>query len=761
MVQAISLSTQPNSCADENCENTQMMLDSSCDISDLGDLVVDEDKSPKHSDVSQSSAKHNQHTEIHEVSSSDISEEIGIFKFGPYVPFERTENGLNLNPKNMIETYHNLAKPSQREERLLSEILHDDTIIETASMVTPILLKKSSIWPAKYVEPLSGTDKNVESGPKMTSETRDPTSSSVDSDDIQIVKEIKIHAKASINEHSNNKKVEDYVHEATTALMSRNTFNRDQLDTYQPVLSIDNYYSSSAVNLLSSIGLSLAQEFRFEQEVKNAKRRIAHSRERDEEAIAHLRSTELRLASARVHNKPFKSQQKYGCHRCSFRSGTRFALDRHLESPHLIKQKVYLCNWCDYKDPHCDNIFRHTVYDHKKTCWVEKLPAAYQCRYCPYESRSKRSYDAHISVCESIFSSECIQSPILDDIYPGLTPKPITQEDIRIYDFTLKSIRCNDLRSFHINNRVRGPISLVPSQSDALAYNRREPLISHAIPLPSQTMGTNTNATKTNVTIQASGRSSEVMNHLATDGHALTAQRAVRLHRFPLPQQPFANAPAMIRSSSHIYMPPPVAPAVPIGPNASIIMRPNSFTQGGSSSTPELINLADDDEDEVQISPSTSTSVMPIAAACDEADLKARCMSCEICDLYMDETGLIHHMELIHDMKIMPRSRPPIKCVVCYKASFHSCDGLDRHMLGAHAIVTPHLQKKVDKHEDSGRCTVCGVLAGMIVHHMKVYHGFNPKNSNLIYECKSCSARYQSYELFTKHALRIHADLVK
>lgn len=73
-------------------------------------------------------------------------------------------------------------------------------------------------------------------------------------------------------------------------------------------------------------------------------------------------------------------------------------------------------------------------------------------------------------------------------------------------------------------------------------------------------------------------------------------------------------------------------------------------------------------------------------------------------------------------MKMQKKSlegRPPLSCQKC-KWRFFTDQGLERHLLGVHCIVTSNVQTLVDQGKDSGRCTVCGkALANKLVAHMK------------------------------------------
>ena len=72
-------------------------------------------------------------------------------------------------------------------------------------------------------------------------------------------------------------------------------------------------------------------------------------------------------------------------------------------------------------------------------------------------------------------------------------------------------------------------------------------------------------------------------------------------------------------------------------------------------------------------------------------------------------------------VKIHPKmlgSRPPLNCQKC-QWRFFTDQGLERHLLGAHGLVTSNMQDLVDNSDDGGRCTICGrAFANQLVAHM-------------------------------------------
>lgn len=51
--------------------------------------------------------------------------------------------------------------------------------------------------------------------------------------------------------------------------------------------------------------------------------------------------------------------------------------------------------------------------------------------------------------------------------------------------------------------------------------------------------------------------------------------------------------------------------------------------------------------------------------------------------------------------------RPPLNCQKC-QFRFFTDQGLERHLLGSHGLVTSSMQEAANKGKDAGRCPVCG-----------------------------------------------------
>lgn len=55
-------------------------------------------------------------------------------------------------------------------------------------------------------------------------------------------------------------------------------------------------------------------------------------------------------------------------------------------------------------------------------------------------------------------------------------------------------------------------------------------------------------------------------------------------------------------------------------------------------------------------------------------------------------------------------NRPPLNCQKC-QYRFFTDQGLERHLLGSHGLVTSSMQEAANNGKDAGRCPVCGKVS--------------------------------------------------
>lgn len=274
-----------------------------------------------------------------------------------------------------------------------TEVLPDDAILDAPSLVTPLLLKKASKW----------------------------IPDSTDRDSLRI----------------NRKSVDQYIKLTTIASLTHTKTN-----TLSQILCLDDYYASSAGELLFAIGLSRVREYTLQSDVKKLSRTISKGGDGVPELEARLDSTEKELSQTQSTNKAYKSDEILRCSQCPFKTESSIVMSGHYEVPHFEK-RMHQCNWCCFSCKEPNLIIYHNLIEHKRRVRIEREQSTHCCRFCQFECKGKRKLVSHLNKCERLFPHHNFLSP--GDYgqydYPAVTSKLITQEDVSAYEQALKTLR--------------------------------------------------------------------------------------------------------------------------------------------------------------------------------------------------------------------------------------------------------------------------------------------------------------------------------
>lgn len=129
-------------------------------------------------------------------------------------------------------------------------------------------------------------------------------------------------------------------------------------------------------------------------------------------------------------------------------------------------------------------------------------------------------------------------------------------------------------------------------------------------------------------------------------------------------------------------------------------------------------------------------------------------------------------------------NRPPLNCQKC-QYRFFTDQGLERHLLGSHGLVTSSMQEAANKAKDAGRCPVCGkvkivinviyeilkininninsfqVFQWKLLNHVSRDHNMTLKPAHLSYKCTVCTATFGMYKQFENHVYSAHSSVAK
>uniref|UniRef100_A0A8R1HQA8 C2H2-type domain-containing protein n=1 Tax=Caenorhabditis japonica TaxID=281687 RepID=A0A8R1HQA8_CAEJA len=154
-------------------------------------------------------------------------------------------------------------------------------------------------------------------------------------------------------------------------------------------------------------------------------------------------------------------------------------------------------------------------------------------------------------------------------------------------------------------------------------------------------------------------------------------------------------------------------------------------------------------------SSSTPSSSSPASA-------QSASFSCEICDTtVVEKEKYLIHLQTMHKQMqgkcLSDMSQgAPLACSRC-RDRFWTYEGLERHLVMSHGLVTADLLTKAQKKEDGGRCKTCGKqYAFNMLQHLVADHQVKLCSAEIMYSCDVCAFKCASYQVLEQHLTTNH-----
>lgn len=503
----------------------------------------------------------------------------------------------------------------------------------------------------------------------------------------------------------------------------------------------NSYFDNPLGKFFMQIGVNLVQEHVQTDLLRSQKRK----RDRDGNKCTpevHMAITSLirTLEFSKENNEPFRLEQKK-CEFCSFKTESALVMAHHLETPHM-RNYVYRCNFCplEVRSPH--DILFHMEAEHNVRGRLERAPAFHQCPSCPFEDNQKGKLTRHLLSCAKKYRPERNQEPPLDFEPPAKIPR------------------------ISRNRPSMAPGNAVyQAAMSGLKQGATHPLLPKLVPAPAPTIGQsllNRGRGRPQMINRYMGDMRNPASALAAQQKAMAQMRPSMLYR---PSGTNAQPQVLLPTSyqltgNQIYQ----------SSSASNSKQPatSSSSSGGAGAAAKLLQ-----QPSISITPLPRQQPAPTPSPTPShgkpgrplGSGKATFVICEICDGYIkDLEQLRNHMQWIHKVKIHPKmiyNRPPLNCQKC-QFRFFTDQGLERHLLGSHGLVTSSMQEAANKGKDGGRCPVCGrVYQWKLLNHVARDHNVSLKPAHLSYKCTVCTATFGMYKQFENHVYSAHSVVAK
>lgn len=155
-------------------------------------------------------------------------------------------------------------------------------------------------------------------------------------------------------------------------------------------------------NICMQLGMNLVEKHSHLELLRFQKNKINHN------SNEYLEEIQTNMNSFTKKNyEPLKLSLKK-CVFCNFKTESSLVMAHHLESPHMMNNKYYMCNFCTLQVRKSKEILQH-MNTHNIKGRVENISVLNQCPNCPFENRSKNELTKHLNFCSKNFCSTNIQ----------------------------------------------------------------------------------------------------------------------------------------------------------------------------------------------------------------------------------------------------------------------------------------------------------------------------------------------------------------
>lgn len=435
-------------------------------------------------------------------------------------------------------------------------------------------------------------------------------------------------------------------------------------------------------------------------------------------------------------NEPYKLNL-HKCQVCGFQTESRLVLQNHRSRSHFRNGK-YQCAMCPEYDTNEQRLLNHYLESHLVIAQKDDLQAKYPCLICEEDFQFKGLRDQHMKMCKKDYARvRHVMAPKLNDdilmVNRWLWDRPPIDPTI--------------LQQQQAAQAQQKKTQLQQAQAQAQAAALRRGVNNAASALLQQQMLQNQQRQQQQMRQQIGA----LMNNRSLIGsNNLIAAMQQHLQR---------AAAAGSRGGATL-----AAAATPFLNNKNLsVASKNALiaAQQLAAQQQALKRNATVLTPQVQKALSNAASMMATTNGTNGSS-QSTGNSCEICDQSVtDKERYLAHLQNNHkqmrgksvtDMQ----QGAPLACSRC-RDRFWTYEGLERHLVMSHGLVTADLLQKAQKKEDGGRCKLCGKqYAFNMLQHLVADHQVKLCSAEIMYSCDVCSFKCSSYHQLETHLSTVH-----
>ncbi|KAI6175563.1 Mep-1 [Aphelenchoides bicaudatus] len=479
----------------------------------------------------------------------------------------------------------------------------------------------------------------------------------------------------------------------------------------------------------------------------------------------------------RDRNSSFKLKT-YTCGACGFKTENVLLMSVHKQQIHFAENKKFQCGMCPEYNTSGTRMHRHYIEKHALAPLIpEDPPAKIQCSLCEQDFPFKGQRDAHFKQCRRDATRLArIQEAKMPEhsafinrwLWAKPPADPIIQQDLKKQQEAkiqqqqralAQNIAAPRLAPVSQQTQLKTPAiknqppSLKPQQSSSATSSTISAMLANQ--QFQQQLKNLDPAQQKQLHQLLQTKQAQIPTHVM---NAIQAQLSALKPPPPQPaqQSPQINTASLIKTLSQIgglanlngKLNPQLLQQIKQTIQAQQAAASGSSGRSGTSNPQRKIGGT---------LPGSTSSAMSnrssLPASKDD-------IMCEICDRTLPtKREYITHLHGEHNLlrgRLDPDAGPPLACSRC-RERFWSYEGLERHLVMNHNLVTSDLLHKAQNKVDGGRCKHCKKsFAFNILQHLASDHQAKLCSAEIMFSCDVCTFKCSSYAKLEVHLTESH-----